>query len=268
MRVLVAGDRQVDAGKTTFALGLAERLDAVAFKPRAANDLWFDYEAVRSVVGNGRLVGRDARRLAAGNPEPWAAERINPIHRLWRPSPGGDPGLLGRANREFLVDRVGDRFVVNGRVELPTILTRHLPLEGAHEVTSLDELNRVMADRHLPALADLRERLLELDRVVVESYGDVAKPIEDVPIDVAAVVEPGRVRYYRGDRFLRACEAVGSSPREGRLEPVVGEVVEPLDPLERRSLRPIPGAKAADPGAVAGAYEEAYDALERVLSSA
>lgn len=268
MRVLVAGDRQVDAGKTTFALGLADSLDAVAFKPRAANDLWYDRDAVSKVVGDGRLVGRDARRLAAGNPDPWTAERINPIHRLWRPSPGGDPGLLGRANREFLVDRVGERYVVNGRVELPRLLTSHLPLDGAHEVTSLDELNRVMAERHLAALAELREHILELDRVVVESYGDVARPIEDLPVDVAAVVEPGRVRYYRGDRFLRACEAVGSSPREGRLEPVVGEVVEPLDPVERRSLRPISGAKAADPGAVAGAYEEAFAALERVLASA
>ncbi|MFB6186494.1 MAG: ATPase, partial [Halobacteriaceae archaeon] len=40
MNILVVGGDRVDAGKTTFAIGLIEYLDATGFKPRAGNDYW------------------------------------------------------------------------------------------------------------------------------------------------------------------------------------------------------------------------------------
>lgn len=44
MTLLVAGSERVDAGKTTFALGLIASLDGVGFKPRAGNDYWFHHD--------------------------------------------------------------------------------------------------------------------------------------------------------------------------------------------------------------------------------
>jgi predicted P-loop ATPase/GTPase len=38
MNLLVAGDRDLDAGKTTFSVGLIERTGAVGYEPRAGND--------------------------------------------------------------------------------------------------------------------------------------------------------------------------------------------------------------------------------------
>ena len=88
MRLLVAGDARVDAGKTTFSTGLCEYLDAPGYKPRAGNDHWFDHDDYLAAVTEGRLYGKDARRLASASPGDPEPEALNPLHRLWRPAPG------------------------------------------------------------------------------------------------------------------------------------------------------------------------------------
>jgi len=134
--ILVAGGARVDAGKTTFSTGLVADLaaragDAVGVKPRAGNDYWYDHDDYRIASDSGRLYGKDARRLAAAStrslasvgersrPEAITPESINPVHRLWRPTPDRT-GMLGDTDRTFLCDRVttegGSRFVVNGRL--------------------------------------------------------------------------------------------------------------------------------------------------------
>src|SRR6056297_92746 len=66
MKLLVAGDARVDAGKTTFAAGLLASLsDVVGFKPRAGNDYWFDHDDVATALAEGRLYGKDIATLTA-----------------------------------------------------------------------------------------------------------------------------------------------------------------------------------------------------------
>ncbi|MFB6142425.1 MAG: ATPase [Halorientalis sp.] len=264
MTVLVAGADRVDAGKTTFSTGLVAARDAVGFKPRAGNDFWFHHDDVRAAVGEGRLYGKDARRHAAASPDDAAPEDRNPVHRLWRPSPGSGTGLLGRSDREFVVDRVGANYVVNDTVSVPEVVREHLPLADAQRVTSLPELNDLMARLHLVALEGIERRVRECDDPVVESYGDVARPLRDIEPSSVAVVEPARVRLYEGSRYVKACKVASGGPDTGQLEERVSAVTDLVDPAETLPLPALDEGTRHDPSAVADAYGHAYDALATV----
>ena len=287
---LVAGGARVDAGKTTFSAGLVAHLadragDAVGVKPRAGNDFWFDHDDYRIATDSGRLYGKDARTLAAATTRPLATvddaspspsavapESINPVHRLWRPTPGRT-GMLGDADRTFLCDRVttasGTRFVVNGAAEdaglLPEGLTERLPLADATRVYDVPEFNDVMAEAHLPAIGRLAERVARTPvPVVVESYADVAGTLpRDGPVapDAVAVVDPGRARVYAGDRYAKARAVAAGSPREGTREEHVDAVTEMIEPLATASLPALSGDVRGDPDRIASRYESAYAAL-------
>lgn len=271
MRLLVTGGDRVDAGKTTFTTGLLDRCDGVGFKPRAGNDYWFDHDDYRRAVEDGRLYGKDAKRLADASAGSFAPEDINPVHRLWRPSPGPDAGLVGKAHREFVLDRVVESFVVNAGADVPDAARRNLPLDDAPGVESVAELDDVTRRLHLPAFEGFADRIREVGRddaggtpdgaTVVESYADVALPIRGLSFDAVAVVEPGRMRAYDGDRFLRACEVAGGSPRDGQLEVHTDEVTNLADPQATASLSALADAERSDPATVARAYATAYDEL-------
>ena len=270
MRLLVAGGSEVDAGKTTFTTGLVERTGVRAFKPRAGNDYWYDHDDYRRAVESGRLYGGDVKRLAAASPGEVRAEAINPVHRLWLPTPGGGTGLLGREERAFVVDRVtdpggGEGYTVNGTVEVPPATRNGLPLEEAATVGSLPELNDLMANYHAPALSALGERIAAREAAIVESYSDIARPLSALVPDAVAVVEPRRCRVYDGDRYVKACEVASGSAHEGRLEERVGTVVGLLDPAATVPLPALTGEERTDPGAVADAYADAYEALLAVV---
>ena len=299
--ILVAGGDRVDAGKTTFSTGLVASLaartgDAVGVKPRAGNDFWFDHDDYRVATDSGRLYGKDARRLAAVSTRPLAPgpeadappmatpESINPLHRLWRPTPGRT-GMLGDADRTFLCDRItppaGDeggresRFVVNGAAEaaglLPDALTDRLPLRDAVRVDDLPALNDVMAADYLPAFDRLAARIAATAApVVVESYADVADPLpraDTTEPDAVAVVDPGRARIYAGDRYVKACAVASGTAREGALEEHTGAVTEMIEPLATATLPALSGDERADPDRVAKQYESAYSALFEAVSS-
>ncbi|MDB9247909.1 ATPase [Halorubrum ezzemoulense] len=287
---LVAGGARVDAGKTTFSAGLVAHLadragDAVGVKPRAGNDLWFDHDDYLIATDAARLYGKDARTLAAantralaaaddGSPSPSAVtpESINPVHRLWRPTPGRT-GMLGDAERTFLCDRVttasGTRFVVNGAAEeaglFPDALTDRLPLAEATRVRDVPAFNEVMAEAHLPAIERLADRVARTPvPVVVESYADVAGTLpRDGPVapDAVAVVDPGRARLYAGDRYAKARAVAAGSPREGSREEHVDAVTEMIEPLATVSLPALSGDVRGDPDRIAAAYEPAYATL-------
>jgi predicted P-loop ATPase/GTPase len=261
MRLLVAGSDRVDAGKTTFSTGLVARLGGVGFKPRAGNDYWFDHDDCLRAVRDGRLYGKDAARLADASAADVTPEDVNPVHRLWRPAPGGDGGLVGRSDRAFVCDRVGGSYVVNTNADVPRFVRDRLPLDDAVRVSSVGDLDDVTERRHLVGLDQVAARIRARDRAVVESYGEVARPLRDLSVDAVAVVEPGRARVYDGDRYTRACEATSSGPRDGALERRVGDVVALLDPVGTEPLPPLSDDERGDPDAVAGAYEGAYDAL-------
>ncbi|QZX98947.1 ATPase [Halobaculum rubrum] len=272
MKLLVAGGDPVDAGKTTFAVGLAARLRddgsrPAVFKPRAGNDRWFDHDDVRLAADDGRLYGKDIDRLLRAAEGDATHERRNPIHRLWRPT-SGETGLLGESGRTFLVDRVrtadGDEWVVNGTAEVPSRLRDDLPLGGARRVDSIRAVNDAMRELHLPALDRLAEDVRaagESGVALVESYGDVAMPLREVEFDAVAVVDPGRCRVYDGDRWALARETATGDRDEGTLEVHVDRVTAMLDPLSTHDLRPLTGEERGDPDAVASAYREAYGEL-------
>lgn len=303
--LLVAGGTRVDAGKTTFSTGLlarlrAEGVAATGVKPRAGNDYWFDHDDVRTAITDGRLYGKDARRLAAASDGPLlgdgddssdersnddgggsvanaergngsddtVAETINPIHRLWRPTPGRT-GMLGESDRTFLVDRVettqGPLFVVNGTAEdaglLPAPIRNHLPLADAPRVREVSAFNDVMSAHHVPGLDRLAARVdAATDPIVVESYGDVAFPIE-INVDAVAVVDPGRVRVYDGGRYETAREVASGSAREGQLEEHTDAVTGMIEPLATVGLPALRSDERKQPDQVADAYAPAYDAL-------
>ncbi|MFC6991624.1 ATPase [Haladaptatus sp. GCM10025707] len=262
MNLLVAGSDQVDAGKTTFSVGLLRYIDGTGFKPRAGNDHWFDHDDYLVAVSEGRLYGKDASRLAEASAADVTPEDINPVHRLWRPAPGGGAGLLGRQDREFVCDRAGDAMVVNAMAEVPGEVADLLA--DAIEISTVEELNEAMSRHHLPALEACAKRVAETERVVVESYADIARPLRGYEADAVAIVEPGRARIYDGARYAKACEVAGNSPREGQLEEVVSGVVELIEPRASVSLPALDSETRTDPDAVCEAYEVAYEALVAV----
>jgi len=282
---LVAGGSRVDAGKTTFSAGLVAHLagragDAVGVKPRAGNDFWFDHDDYRIAADSGRLYGKDARKLAAASTVSIAGddegvltpESINPVHRLWRPTPGRT-GMLGDAGRTFLCDRVtidsGSRFVVNGTAEaaglLPDALAEGLPVEDATRVRDVRAFNEVMAETHLPAIERLAARVARTTvPVAVESYADIAGTFpREGPVtpDAVAVVDPGRARVYAGNRYAKARAVAAGSPREGSREEHVGAVTEMIEPLATVDLPALSGEVRGDPARVAAEYKPAYDTL-------
>lgn len=261
MKLLVAGADRVDAGKTTFTVGLLERTGARGFKPRAGNNYWFDHDDYERATGEGRLYGKDAKRLAAATPDDVAPEDINPIHRLWHPSAGAGTGLLGKEHEQFVVDRVGSEFVVNGTVDLPSSVEERLPLDAAPRVTSVADFNDLMAAMHVPALDEIAADVAGTKRAVVESYSDVARPLSGFEPDAVAVVEPGRARFYDGRRYAKACEIATGSPDEGQLEERVGNVVDLIERTSAVRLPALSGAERDDPARIADAYDHAYDAL-------
>ncbi|MFB6169825.1 MAG: ATPase [Haloarculaceae archaeon] len=267
MKLLVTGGARVDAGKTTFSTGLVAYTGARGYKPRAGNDYWYDHDDVRAAAEAGRLYGKDARRLAAASPGDVAPEDVNPVHRLWAPSPDGGKGLLGREDREFLVDRVGESYVVNGTVEVPDLVRERLPVESGTVVDSLAEFDEAMETLHATAFDRMAARLADADRAVVESYADIALPLTDLDPDAVAVVEPGRCRIYRGERYVRGREVASGSAHEGRLEERVGDVTELLDPVASVALPALPSDQRTSPEAVADAYTTAYESLLRAADT-
>lgn len=264
MKLLVAGSAEVDAGKTTFTTGLIARTGVRGYKPRAGNGYWYDQDDYRRAVETGRLYGKDAKEIAAATPEDVRPEEINPVHRLWLPTPGRGKGVLGRDGRRFLVDRVtldSDSYVVNGTVELPPAARRAFPLEDAPAVESIEELNGLMADRHAPSLEALAEEIDAREAAIVESYSDIARPLSAFSPDGVAVVEPRRCRIYDGERYRKACAVASGSAHEGRLEERVEHVVELLDPVATVTLPALSNDERDDPTVVADAYETAYDEL-------
>jgi Predicted P-loop ATPase/GTPase len=287
--ILVAGGARVDAGKTTFSTGLVADLaaragDAVGVKPRAGNDYWYDHDDYRIASDSGRLYGKDARRLAAAStrslasvgersrPEAITPESINPVHRLWRPTPDRT-GMLGDTDRTFLCDRVttegGSRFVVNGAAEaaglLPDGLADRFPLAEATRVDDVAAFNDVMAADYLPAFDRLAARVAAASvPVVVESYADIAGPLpRDGPVkpDAVAVVDPGRARIYAGDRYAKARAVASGSPREGTMEEHTGTVTEMIEPLATVDLPALSGDERGDPERVTERYGPAYEML-------
>lgn len=271
MQLLVAGSDRVDAGKTTFATGLCSYLEVPGFKPRAGNDFWFDHDDVLATLAAGRLVGKDARRLSEAAPDTLTPEQLNPVHRLWTPLGSSRRGLLGQSGRAFLLDRIGappsQQWVLNGTVEHPELVTARLPTDGARVVETVEALNELTREIHVPALEQLHERVRSTADAVVESYADIALPMVGYEPDAVVVVGPRRARIYDGGRYTTACEVAAGSAREGQLEETTGSVLEMIEPVESASLPALARDTRGDPSAVATALEPTYERLLAAVGS-
>ena len=270
MILLVVGADRVDAGKTTFSVGLLERTGASGYKPRAGNDFWFDHDDCQRALSEGRLYGKDAVRLTTAEDCGRPPEALNPVHRLWRPTPDSGTGLLGKSDREFLVDRIGrpddtePTFVHNATADIPDVVGDALPLEDAIPVETVGEYNELAEQRYVPLFEELAAEIESSSVAVVESYSDIARPLQSLDpaaISAVAAVEPGRASIYPGDRYCRAAEIASSSPKDGTLEKRVPDVLDYLDPLERVRLPALGSDERAKPARIASAYSDAYDAL-------
>lgn len=262
MTLLVTGSARVDAGKTTFSTGLVAETSAVGFKPRAGNDYWFDHDDYLDALSHGTLHGKDAKQLAGASPGSLDPSDINPVHRLWQPIPAGS-GILGQDGREFLLDRVGNEYVINGTADIPESVRERLPISGSLVVNDIGELNQAMQRHHLQALNALSQTIRTTDRAVVESYSDIARPISGIEPDAVAVVEPARVRMFDGPRFGKAC-AVASGTEgsfHGQLEERVSAVIDLADPETTLELPALSSEERSDPDAIAHAYDSAYESL-------
>jgi len=263
MNLLVAGSNQLDAGKTTFSVGLVEQTGAVGYKPRAGNDFWYSHDDVLSAAESETLYGKDARKLAAAGPSGMTPAEINAVHRLWRPTPGGVGGVLEQDGREFLLDRAGDTYIRNATTTIPEVVRESFPVESAIAVESLAAFNDAMERYHQPVQAELRAEIDARPLSVVESYGAIARPLPELEHDAVAVVEPRRVRIYDGRRYDKGCSIAGGSPGpdRGTLEERVTDVTDLIDPVETVALPPLSSSARDDPAAIADAYKPAYDAL-------
>ena len=263
MNLLVAGSKALDAGKTTFSTGLVHRIGAVGYKPRAGNDYWYSHSTVQTAADDGVLYGKDARKLAGAAGNGLTPTDINAIHRLWRPKPDGVGGVLGQEGREFLLDRVGDTYVRNETVDLPELVRSAFPVDDAVCVGSIPAFNDAMEAHHQPVQESLAEDVRAQRLTVVESYGDVARPLRTLEHDAVAVVQPCRVRLFDGERYDKGCSIASGSPGpdQGTLEERVADVTELIDPVETVELPPLSDETRETPSAVAAAYEHAYDAL-------
>ncbi|MFB6140942.1 MAG: hypothetical protein ABEJ26_10955 [Halosimplex sp.] len=144
---------------------------------------------------------------------------------------------------------------------MPDAVRDALPLADAPRVDSVPAFNDLMAERHLAAQRDLLGTVEATERAVVESYADVARPFRAIDPDAVAVVEPGRVRVYDGERYAKACEVASGGPDAGQLEERTGAVTELIDPATDARLPPLAKGARGDPAAVADAYGHAYDAV-------
>ena len=79
--------------------------------------------------------------------------------------------------------------------------------------------------------------------------------------DAFAVVEPGRVRVFDGDRYATGCAVAGGGPETGQLAERVGDVTDLIDPVTESGLPPLSADQRVEPAAVADAYEHAFDTV-------
>jgi len=248
--ILVVGARDLDSGKTTVALALLQALrrrgrSCCGFKPKAGNNLWYDFDVVSKSLHQGRLFGHDAQLLRQYSCVPLIEEQVNPVHRLHPIPSTGQPA----ASASFVLDRVStwnnghlQTAVVNKMFEARC---EALPLVDRF----LSRCDRVIYVEDTRQLADLASTLYEqaiasahrmlkarCDAIVCESFSDVAVPWGGMESpDTVLVVAPGEVREYDPDRYFQAASMLSGMLNETS----TGRILEVLEPLRTIRIPPL-----------------------------
>lgn len=246
--ILVVGLRDFSAGKTSIALALIRFLremnvNVCGFKPKAGNNVWYDFDTVYEALNQCRLYGMDAKVLKENSQTDLPEEVISPVHRLW----GMPPLNMEKTIFEvpfFIVDRVTLCENLNAQRHY-VVVNESFPFEhgvenlierlcqkasGVIRISRLEELNRVsgLYDRAIYEANKMVESEHEL--IVYEGYSNNALPWNGIKdwISLVIAVEPGRIYAYDADKYL-----AGVQLREGlRKEVTANDVCGLLKPLK------------------------------------
>lgn len=258
-KVLVAGLKEQDAGKTTLALALLTYLreqgfNACGFKPRAGNSVWYDYDVVHNALSQGRLYGKDAARLKAASESGSALgsikeEFINPIHRLW-----AEPSRVNPISQipYFIVDRItlwfeeGVRNLVIENEALPAeykcndAIFRILRAKASsvYHARDLNTLNKLTGDYYDLAVELAYKKMVEqYDCMVIESYSDIAVPWKGLnDLDAVIGIRPGLISVFDPKKYLTAVQLTASTYSQEEL--ATSKIIELLKPIKEVKVTP------------------------------
>jgi len=258
-KVLVAGLKEQDAGKTTLALALLAYLreqgfNACGFKPRAGNSVWYDYDVVHKALSQGRLYGKDAARLKAASESGSASgsvmeEFINPIHRLW-----AEPSRVDPISQipYFIVDRItlwfeeGVQNLVIENEALPAeykcndAIFRILRAKASrvYHARDLNTLNKLTGDYYDLAVELAYKKMIEqYDYVVIESYSDIALPWKGLnDLDAVIGIRPGLISVFDPKKYLTAVQLAASTYSQEEL--ATSKIIELLKPIKEVKVTP------------------------------
>lgn len=258
-KVLVAGLKEQDAGKTTLALALLayfreQGFNACGFKPRAGNSVWYDYDVVHNALSQGRLYGKDATRLKAASEFGSASgsvmeEFINPIHRLW-----AEPSRVDPISQipYFIVDRITLWFEEG--VQNLVIENEALPAEykcndaifrilrtkasSVYHARDLNMLNKLTGDYYdLAVELAYRKMVEQYDCVVIESYSDIALPWKGLnDLDAVIGIRPGLISVFDPKKYLTAVQLAASTYSQEEL--ATSKIIELLKPIKEVKVTP------------------------------
>lgn len=254
-KALIVGLRSEKSGKTATATALLDLLReagarACGFKPRAGNNIWYDYDVISAALREGRIYGLDAKLLREFSAIKLQEEVINPVHRLWTIQSCEEISIPSKLpcfilDRISIVDRAPKTFIlINDSLpsnalgsEVLSELTEALQKGGniIYKVKSVAELKRATKLYDYALSSAYRKILKEkIEYVIIESYSNVALPWENLGnIDLTLAVEPGRVAAYDPERYFKAVKLfpkaeIGTERVSGLLKPLATIRVPPL----------------------------------------
>lgn len=243
-RFLVVGLKESNAGKTTVARALLiclreKGVKACGFKPKAGNNIWYDYDVIYEALSHGRLYGKDSKLLKEASDGDLLEELVNPIHRLWAIPPHNLKRNVGLPF--FIVDRVT---LWRQKPKEIVVVNNSLPFSYGAErlVAKLYSLDRkiihIRTSEELNKMVDMfYDKAIELahdkiaathDALVYESYADVALPWKGiVDLNLVLAVHPGYVQVYDPDKYLSALNLSSNLWQEKGTQKVVS-VLKPI----------------------------------------
>lgn len=232
MKILCVGLREAEAGKTTLTLALMRYLkdhgkEVCGFKPRAGNDVWYDWTIVEKALQEGTVYGKDAKLLRDATTKDLPIEIISPGHRLWLPTTSRASPFGGMPF--FLLDRIttkeGTTVILNDQVELPldqdhfTNLLSKSKVQHISKRSDLREITTLYNQADTYAHSQITKKF---SHIVYESYADIGLPWQGIKnIDYVFAVKPFHVSVYSGERYLRAYDVLASFPEEEKAERII-----------------------------------------------
>ncbi len=244
LTILVVGLTTEHAGKTTLTRSIIRCLrengiKPCAFKPKAANNLWYDFDVVYESLSRGRLYGMDAKLLREESNTFLREEMINPVHRLWNEN----------ENPDYILDRI---FVDNKTIIISKSLTKvNKMMKGLFDLL-YDRADQIIETTKGDSTINpfkyyergIKQSFTEIsknhDVVVVESYSDVALPWEELQPDLVLGIKPWEITVYDGERYRMAFDILHGK------EISTQRVTALLKPVKRTRILPQPSAQVVD----------------------